>query len=65
MAATKKCNHGISDSVDITYKCVVEDYINGTKAVAYGFWCHEHKRPGTWRTSDVVRKVEIPEQAES
>jgi len=63
--ASERCNHGITDDCDTTYRSVVEDYMRGTKVTIVGYWCRAHDRHGTWRLEEPTRKMQLPEKAES
>lgn len=58
------CSHGISDSVTLTFRHVLEDFIGGTKVTVFGYECAEHGRPGIYRVDEQVRKIEVPERTQ-
>jgi hypothetical protein len=54
-----QCSHGLDDSVEMTFRHTFEDFITGRKVAAYGYWCKSHRRHGTFRTEEQVRKLDL------
>ncbi len=39
---TRICVHGLSDSVEITDRTIVEDFRHRTRSTIYGYFCQQH-----------------------